>query len=179
MTNPAPLTDIAIRRLRPPARGQAELWDRKVPGFGVRVSASGTKAFVLLYRSDGRSRRYTLGRYPDLSLAAARAKAHAARAVIASGGNPQLEKDEARGSIVFAAVVDEFLRLHCRQHNRPSTAAETERQLRVAFMPTLGRRRVTEIGKPDVLRILDEIIARGTPSAANHALAAIPSMSTN
>jgi len=52
----------------------------------VRVTPKGTKSFVLLYRSGGRQRRLTIGRYPTLSLSDARRKAQEALRDAALGG---------------------------------------------------------------------------------------------
>ena len=57
------LTDIAIRNLKAETGQRLEVWDDKVPGLGVRISATGTKSFVLLYRHEGRAQRLTLGRF--------------------------------------------------------------------------------------------------------------------
>ena len=45
-----PLTDLAIRKLRTSGQERVELWDTKIPGFGVRASPAGTKSFILIYR---------------------------------------------------------------------------------------------------------------------------------
>ena len=67
------LTDLRIRSLKAPEKGQVTYLDAELTGFGVRVSQGGTKTFVVTYGKD--RRRVTLGRYPILSLADAREKA--------------------------------------------------------------------------------------------------------
>ena len=52
-------------------------WDRELPGFGLRVRASGRKFFVAQYRANGRSRRMTLGPVTAISPEAARQRAMA------------------------------------------------------------------------------------------------------
>ena len=69
--NKRTLTDRTLRSLKSPVSGQTEIWDSKIPGFGVRVSSRGTKSFVLVYRLGGRTRRMTIGRYPTIPLAEA------------------------------------------------------------------------------------------------------------
>lgn len=73
----------------------------------------------------------------------------------------------------FLDVVASFVVQHCRRHNRPRTAHETERILRTCFCPSWGSRDIREITKSDVHAILDRMVAKGKPSAANHALAAV------
>ena len=46
------ITDKLVKGLVAPARGNRILYDDEVRGFGIRITANGTRAFVLNYRSD-------------------------------------------------------------------------------------------------------------------------------
>lgn len=165
------LNDLVVRKLAAPASGVAQFPDGKIPGFGVRVTASGVRSFYLAYRYKGRTRRMSLGRYPFTPLSAARTKAHDAVAQLGKGIDPQRERAQRRDT--FAAALDDFIDGYCKQHNRPSTAAETEKLLRFYFLPALSRRALRDLEKSDMTDVLDGIVERGKMSAARHAFAAI------
>ena len=166
------LTDLVVKNAKAPERGQVDIWDDRIPGFGVRVTSQGTKTFVVMFRHDGRKKRMTLGRYPVVSLSDARKLAHDALNKVVHGTNPDEER-RVRKRDAFATVVDEFVKNYCARHNRASTTHETERILRSRFIAVWGQRDVREITKADVLRELDRAVNAGAPSAANHALAVI------
>jgi len=167
-----PLTDLLLRKLKG-GEERIEVWDAKLPGFGVRVSPSGTKSFVLLYRFRGLPRRLTLGRYPVLGLGEARDLAKEALNQVTRGIDPVQAKEEGPATYFFAEVVDEFVRVHCERRNRERTRKETARILRLDFVSRWKRRDVRDIGRKDVVDVLDGIVERGAPIAANNALAAI------
>ena len=50
-------------------------WDRDLPGFGIRVYASGTKMYVVQSRTKGKSVRVTVGRHGVISADEARRRA--------------------------------------------------------------------------------------------------------
>ena len=66
----ATITEITLRALKAPDKGQHFYADGSVPGFGIRVSQGGTKTFVLLHGEP--RRRLTIGRFPTISLSDAR-----------------------------------------------------------------------------------------------------------
>jgi len=167
-----PLTDLFLRKLKS-GEDRIEVWDAKLPGFGVRVSPAGTKSFVLLYRFRGTPRRLTLGRYPVLGLGEARDLAKEVLHQVARRVDPKQEKEEVAATHVFEDVVEEFIRVHCERHNRERTRKETARLLRADFVSRWKRRDVRDIARKDVLEVLDAIVERGSPIGANHALAAI------
>ena len=64
---PTKLTTAAVNRLKPHSGNYIE-YDADTKGFGIRVTPSGAKSFILTYRlRSGWQRRYTIGRYPDWS----------------------------------------------------------------------------------------------------------------
>lgn len=56
------LTDLAIRNLKQPEKGQRDYRDDSIPGFICRVSQAGSKTFYLMHGAD--RRRIALGKYP-------------------------------------------------------------------------------------------------------------------
>ncbi|MGE0023215.1 MAG: tyrosine-type recombinase/integrase [Hyphomicrobium sp.] len=167
------LNDLTIRKLAAPAEGVAQFPDGSIPGFGVRVTSNGVKSFYLAYRHHGKSRRLNLGRYPTTKLQKARAKAFAALSEIEEGRDPSGESSKAED---FGSALDAFVGGYCKRYNRPSTAAETERLLRVYFLPIWQRRSIETITKADVAAALEPVMKRGSQMAARHAFAAVRKM---
>ena len=85
-----------INSIKPPSSSRIEYWDDETHGFGLRVSQTGRKTWIVLYRHHGRLRRLTLGTYPPLSLADAREQAKDALRAAAKGKDPASEKQADR-----------------------------------------------------------------------------------
>ncbi len=157
------LTDLSIKRLRVPVNGRVTYTDDTLPGFSVRVTASGVKTFTLMY---GRNRkRITIGRYPAITLAEARAKA---RELVAQR---TLGKEDLP-TIKFEDAVPIFLASQYPEHSlKPRTRAEAERVLRKHFLAPFRYELLHTIATHNVTQIVDRM--RKTPSEARHAFAII------
>src|SRR4051794_16826821 len=90
------LTTPAVERLRPPPAGQVEYYDTTLPAFGLRISYSGAKSWFVMARVHGKLNRFTLGRYPNLCLADARAAGRATLQHARDGRDPRLLEAEQR-----------------------------------------------------------------------------------
>jgi hypothetical protein len=144
-----------------------EVWDVSLPGFGIRVSAGGSKTWFCVARQSGRSRRFTLGPYPHLSLSAAR---EAARNVMSEARNWKSEQLEAEEVLTLGAAKKLFIELYARPKNRNWRGSE--RLLDLKFQ-SLFDEPLRSITRPQIVRILDDMVARGRMGSANHALSAI------
>ena len=166
------LTDLKVKSLQPDQTRQIDIWDAKLSGFGLRISPSGTKAFQVIYRIGPRSRRHTLGRYPTITLSDARKLAQAALRDVGLGIDPATVKlDLRRDPHSFENYVETFIETYARQKNK--SWRETDRLLKREFVAVWGKRDIRQITKADVLAVLDRIMKRNAPIAANRSLAAI------
>ena len=112
------LTDRAVKAVTPPAKGQVDYFDERLPGFGLRVSQGGHKTWIVTYRHAGRFRRLTIGPYPRLTLAEARTEAKNALHAAAHGRDPATEKQGERDAETFGQLAQEYLERHAKLRKR-------------------------------------------------------------
>ena len=62
------LNDRILKSLKPTEAGTLDVWDAGFPGFGVRLSDTGRKTFVLMARYPGSKNPARLGVYDKMSL---------------------------------------------------------------------------------------------------------------
>lgn len=178
------LTDAAVKKLKIPETGRTEYWDSHTRGFGLRVSASGVRSWVLITRSlqagEWKQQRVTLGTYPALSLAEARGKATEAKAAAKTGTDPaeavkeerQKLQDDSRNT--FSTVRDEFLTKYRGRQNRrpaPATLDQMKRVLGGDDFAAWADLPMAKITRRDILDGLDTIVSRGAETMANRSLA--------
>jgi integrase len=157
------LTAASVERIKPPAAGQIEHFDKGFPGLALRASYGGGKSWVFFYRIGGRQRRMTLGTYPALSLADARQAWREARQDAATGRDPAQARKRDKPAQDFTTVAHEWIR---RDQGKNKSRAEVERVVERELVPAWGHRNVDEIGRRDVLDLIDSIVDRGAPTMA-------------
>jgi integrase len=114
---------------------QTDYFDATVKGLALRVTSRGTRSWTLL--SGTPRRRITLGRYPSMSLAGARARA--------------IEVKDGRSAGTVAALAEVYIK--SIQGNR--SAKEVERRLRKDVLPIIGHIPLGELHRRDVTRVID------------------------
>jgi integrase len=162
------LTVRFIDRIEASSSGRVEYWDEGTPGFGLRVSESGRKTWVVMYRHLGKVRRLTLGTYPTLPLADAREQAKDALRAAAKGKDPAGEKKAARLGDTFGDLAEDYIELYAKPNKR--SWKEDRRALDRDLLPKFKNRKAADIKRREVIALLDRIKARGAAVLANRTL---------
>ena len=145
-------------------------WDRKLPGFGVRVHPSGSKVYMVHKRSGGKSRRVTIGRHGVWSLEAARREAGGIIARLEKGetpGRPGADSPSATGPTI-AELAEQYMTDHVAVRCKPTTARSCRHILNKFLLPQFGAQRLGEI-TPDEVATLHYRL-RETPIMANQVI---------
>ncbi len=176
------LTDLKIRNLPIPEKRRA-IPDGRVTGLYLNHQPSDAKSWSVRFRFDGVPTNYVIGPYPPVSIAAARGKALEVLGDVAKGVNPAAVKkaSKAAARAEREADVDRVERvvdLFIERHAKPKTRdwRETERMLHREVIARWKGRRLSQITRAHVYQMVDEIVDRGAPIAANRRFAAFHKM---
>jgi integrase len=155
------LTNAAVKAATPRSRAY-KLADER--GLFLFVTPTGLKSWRMKCRYQGRELLLTFGRYPDVTLAQARARCDAARMAIAAGEDPRGDRAaastdtfEAVARVWHAARIDRWSAVHAGD-----VLASLERDV----FPAIGAKRLAEIDEGGVLELLERVEARGCVETA-------------
>jgi len=174
------LSEETVKRLPIPDTGNrvtyfagATIQGAKAPrGFGVRVTANGTRAFVLNYRLRGREHRFTIGAWPDWSALKAVREARNLRQRVDRGENPIEDRAPSPTTVTVASSLDDFVARHVRNKNQPLRSAdEYESAFNRLVKPRIGNLGIYEVRRSHVIKMLDEIEDANGPVMADRTLA--------
>ncbi len=172
------LTDATVKRLASPATGNQITWDDVVPGFGVRITAAGARAYIFNYRvkGSGQQRRVTIGAVGNWSTSAARIKAKELRRIVDAGGDPRGDDEEQREAATVADLIDRFEREHLPR-KRPSTRKDYKGMLNKHVRPFFGKHsKVADVDYADIDALHRKITVIGSTYVANRCVAVCSKM---
>jgi hypothetical protein len=169
------LTDRLLQSLKvPPGAKDRLLFDSECPGLGVRVTAAGSRVFIVQWhdRATGKKKREAIGVWGSITIAAAR---EAARAILgdAARGHDRVadrerqkaaadaSREEAR--LTLERLIVEWADKHLSQR-RPGYSREAQRALRLAFKDDL-RKPAAHLSRARVIAVLDGLAERGATIA--------------
>jgi integrase len=164
-----------VANLKADPHRQVDYWDQKLPGLSLRISPSGRKTWTVYYRFRKRKRRFSLGRYPSVSLAEARARAHAAFAKLDAQQDPMAEKLAAQRAGTFAELAKDYLEHHAKKH-KPKSWRGDQWMINRHLLPRWQHVKAQDVGRPDVRSLMEAVADGGAPVLANRLLALMSKM---
>jgi len=155
------LTDANVARLAPTAR-EYTVWDTRHAGLGVRVRPSGHRSFVYCWKSEGGTRRITLGPAALTGVEEARVKCLEIETA-PTAGRPERGAVPTFGEFVAGPGRACFVRC------KPSTQETVRLALSARLLPAFGFLPLDRIDRARVTRWFDEY-SRTAPGGANRTL---------
>lgn len=167
---PHKLNETFCKSCPAPAPGKAHViyYDEQIPGFGIRVTKAGARAFILNYHVSGRERRITIGRHPAWTAAAARERAKELRREIDQGHDPLDERQERRDAPSVGDLWKEYEKAHLPTLSLRSQLDQRGMWL-TYILPELKNVAVKELTSRQVDQ-LHAAISAGKPTRANRVL---------
>ena len=157
----------------PVADKDVAFWDHELPGFGIRVYASGRRFYVVQCRGPAGIRRVSLGEHGHLTAEQARRRARAAIGRIKRGEDPISGREQETAPTV-ADLAQRYMEAHaavnCNTHTRKSYRSALDNHI----LPALGSKPVTEVHRSDAEALHYEL--RDTPRQANRVLMVLSKM---
>jgi integrase len=173
-----PLSSLAIQNARP-----RESFYLLTDGNGLHllVKPSGSRLWRLRYRFGGKQNMLSLGSFPEISLADARARRDDARKLLANGIDPsrqkKLDKIAAASAAknTFGAIVEEHLKNLEESGTAASTMTKNRWYLQNLASP-LTELPITEITSAEILSLLKKIEKSGRRETARKVRGSIGSV---
>jgi integrase len=163
------LTATAVKQAKPASKAY-KIWDGG--SLYLLVKPQG-KYWRFNYRFAGKRKTLALGIYPDISLKAARDKHREARENLANGIDPnaakQAQKAADQGAFANSFEVVALEWLQKRGAKSEGGDKRLNRLLKKDLFPYIGKRPISKITSPDLLKTLRRIESRGAVNTAHRA----------
>lgn len=166
------LTDAAIKKAKATDKLQ-KLSDGA--GLQLHIAATGSKLWRMAYRYEAKQKTMALGAYPAVSLSGARVSAGEARKLLSKGVDPMAQKasDKHAAGVAnansFEAVARQWWAVWGPAKS-PRHAGYVMRRLEADIFPVIGKRPITSIEAPELVRMAELIEKRGALDIAKRSL---------
>jgi len=166
-----------VAALQRSSTGPAIYYDRRLTGFGLRISSKGAISYFIEYRAGPGGRRtpksrIVLGREQPPTFRADNARTAAERhlARVRLGQDPAAERSALRLAPTVKEVLDSFLTDRIARLRKPSTHALYSGYARIHIEPVIGGKLAHLLTRADVTN-LHRKIGRNHPVTANRVVA--------
>ncbi len=171
------LTDKGLKALKATGKRYDVSIKNGQSGLYLRVSATGALTFWYLYQLKGERHKMIVGSYPAVSLHGLLIEYNKLASMVKRGIDPLRERELASldADPLFEEFAERFILQHVKKHLAPATAKEYERQIRKHFIPAWGKRKVIDIQRKQIVKLIEKI-SDTAPIQANRTLATIKKM---
>ncbi|ECC1695184.1 integrase [Salmonella enterica subsp. salamae] len=135
-------------------------------GLYLLVNPNGSRYWRMKYRYAGKEKLFSIGVYPDVTLAEARDKRTQAKRILAAGDDPSEVKQAEREAKNLAVNNSfELLALEWHEHKKPNWSSgyadDIMEYLRKDIFPYIGKKAITDIKPITMLSVLKKMEERG------------------
>ena len=140
------------------------IWDEDLPGFGLRIFASGKKSYLVQYKlggRGGRTRRMSLGLHGKLTPDEARKRAKKLLAAVADGGDPASDRAEAKKALTVANLAALYVAESPAEkpNKKASSWATDSSNIERHIKPLLGNKMAKALTQADIARFQADVAA--------------------
>lgn len=167
------MTTKAVEAAKPDPTKRLEIPDPALSGLYLVVQPGGAKGWALRYRYAGKPRKLTLGRWPIMGVADARAAASEAIEAVEHGDDPGAAKKQAKAARIESQLSDRdtvrvmFDTYRKRRLTQLKAGDTVQTVINKHVMPKWGDRRIQDIARRDVIELLEDIVESGRAVTAN------------
>ena len=168
-------TTAALEKLAPPPKGTVYYRDERTEALALAVTANGAKVwYAVRWQQATRSKvRYRLGRFPDMTLNAARLACRPVVAQIASGVDLQPARQAKRHEQTIGGLF-QFWRQDAERRGVKTLGEDIKRFDRY-FKPWEGRR-LSTMSKAEIQRLFSQVTMTKGPYIANRLVTLLSAM---
>lgn len=171
MTEKMKLTKAIIEKMVPPPSGRLFVYDSSITGLCVCVMSTGTKTWYLYKKINGKPVRLKLGRWPEVTVEAAKTLAMEAAGRMAGGEDIQAARVAKRQKeMTWGELFDKYLDEHAKIHKKTWREDEANNRRSLADWT---ERPLSSFSRPIVAEKHRQIAADGATTAANRVLSLV------
>ena len=148
------LARLTVRRIET-AKGPSKLVDEY--GLYLRVSPRGSKSWIQRLNIQGLRTDNSVGHYPSMGLAEARAAAFERWKIAKAGGDPRRADGKSVLAPTFKEAAEAVIAMHEPNWRSPKSGPQWRASLETYAYPTIGKLPVSEITPGHVMAVLEPI----------------------
>ena len=172
------LTDKTLKKVKPQDK-RYRIYVKSSPGLFLLVSTTGSISFQYRFQLNEKRREIKIGNYPAETMQSLMVKYSVMVNQVKQGIDPlreqELQQQQAEDEPLFSEFAERFIKHYVKKKLAPTTALEYERKINKILIPAWGKRKVVDIRREHIVKLVEKI-SDTTPVMANRTLSATKKM---